>query len=101
MPRMHNPAHPGEILCEFLPEEMSYSLPNPRLRLVRASRLLGDFIALASTFRSELRHQRLLPLYRLSPSFTGFRRLSQLFKREKFILSRSVRELAIAAGCHV
>jgi hypothetical protein len=35
MPRMHNPAHPGEVLREFLPENLSITEAARRLGVTR------------------------------------------------------------------
>lgn len=50
MARMHNPAHPGEVLREFLPEEMTIGEIAARLRVSRPhlSRLLNGHTAMTA-----------------------------------------------------
>jgi len=50
MSRMHNPAHPGEVLREFLPEELSVSDAARRLGVsrVQLSRLLNARAAMTA-----------------------------------------------------
>jgi addiction module HigA family antidote len=50
MARMHNPAHPGEVLREFLPEEMTIGEVAARLRVSRPhlSRLLNGRSAMTA-----------------------------------------------------
>ena len=50
MARMHNPAHPGEVLREFLPEEMTIGEVAARLGVSRPhlSRLLNGHSAMTA-----------------------------------------------------
>ena len=50
MSRMHNPAHPGEVLREFLPEGLSVSDASRRLGVsrVQLSRLLNARAAMTA-----------------------------------------------------
>lgn len=50
MARMHNPAHPGEVLREFLPEEMTVGEVAERLHVsrVQLSRLLNGRAAMSA-----------------------------------------------------
>lgn len=48
--RMHNPAHPGEVLREFLPEHMTVAEAAKRLKVsrVQLSRLLNGRAAMTA-----------------------------------------------------
>jgi len=50
MKRMHNPAHPGEVLREFLPEDLSIGEVARRLGVSRPhlSRLLNGHISMTA-----------------------------------------------------
>lgn len=50
MSRMHNPAHPGEVLREFLPEDMTVGEVATRLGISRPhlSRLLNGHTAMTA-----------------------------------------------------
>lgn len=50
MTRMHNPAHPGEVLREFLPEDMSVTETAQRLGVSRVmlSRVLNGRSAMSA-----------------------------------------------------
>jgi len=50
MTRMHNPAHPGEVLREFLPQDMTVSEAARRMKVsrVQLSRLLNSRAAMTA-----------------------------------------------------